>query len=94
MHVDDFAWRGTEDFKQKVILKLKQEFNFGKIASPDFKFLGLDVVSKEKALFVTQKTYSSSINRIDLAKGRASMKNSELNEVEAGDLKSLIGQIS
>ncbi|KAK4311282.1 hypothetical protein Pmani_017216 [Petrolisthes manimaculis] len=43
MHVDDFIWGGTRAFENKVVAKIRSEFQVGQQCSGAFKYIGLQV---------------------------------------------------
>ena len=69
IHVDDFAWGGTEAFESKIICRLQEKFLFGKTATVEFTFLGLNVQYSPQHIFIDQRTYWQSITKNRCSKG-------------------------
>ena len=43
MHFDDFIWGGTHAFENKVVTKIRSEYQVGQQRSGAFKYIGLQV---------------------------------------------------
>ena len=43
IHVDDFLWSGSDDFKMKVILKIKEVFKISCEHESAFKYIGINI---------------------------------------------------
>ena len=48
IHVDDFLWAGSEEFKDTVIVKLRKQFNVGKEPCESFTYIGLKLSQDEE----------------------------------------------
>ena len=90
-HVDDFAYAGCESFQSDVIGKLKTEFKIGQECESNFKYVGLSVTQSKGQVKVNQDDYISSIEHINIGKGR--MQDSELTCEEKSELKCLAGKM-
>ena len=80
MHVNDFLYAGTENFKKIIITKMQEKFEVGKHMEGNFQYVGLDITQTEEGVIAEQNNYSSSIQPIPLSLKRKSEKYAELNQ--------------
>ena len=92
VHVDDFLWAGTENFKQTVISQLKETFHIGRIENTMFNFLVLKLNQTNDGITVDQYDYIQSLEMI-----RNPSKKQDLNQpltlIETDLLQSKIGKL-
>ena len=65
MHVDDFPWTGSDQFKQAVINPLKQNFRFVKEMDNNFRYIGLDIDQSEGNILLHQQEYTQEFKQVD-----------------------------
>ena len=65
MHVDDFLWAGSDQFKQTVINPLKQTFRCGKEMDNNFRYIGLDIEQSEGNILLHQQEYTEELKQVD-----------------------------
>ena len=53
-YVDDFLWTGTENFETNIIQGIRSKFLIGSSGSSMFKYVGLNVISKNDSIVVDQ----------------------------------------
>ena len=64
LHVDDFMIAGNSEFHEYVLKNLEKRFTFGKIASGNFKFTGLNIVEMGDCIYVDQNEYIQALKPI------------------------------
>ena len=94
MHVDDFLYSGTENFKKTIINKTQEKFKVGKCMEGNFKYVGFDIIQTEEGIISEQNNYINSIQPIPISPKRKSEKYAELNQEEISELRAVIGQMS
>ena len=62
MHVDDFLYAGTENFKKTVITKIQGKFKVGKHIEGNFRNVGLEITQTEEGVIGEQTNYINSIH--------------------------------
>ena len=80
MHVDDFLYSGTENFKTTIINKIQEKFKVGKHMEGNFKYVGFDIIQTEEGIISEQNNYINSIQPIPISPKRKSEKFAELNQ--------------
>ena len=94
-HVDDFCWRGTDNFKNKVIDPLKTVFAIGTEFEKTFKYLGLNITqTKNFNINLDQIQFIDEINQIEISRERTKNKSDKLTDDELKSYRTLIGQLS
>ncbi|PIK39346.1 hypothetical protein BSL78_23810 [Apostichopus japonicus] len=93
MHVDDFLWAGTEDFKKIVVDKIKSAFKIGKEAEGAFRYIGLEIAHDVDGIVLTQNSYIESITEIPVPAARVAQKEFLLKQSEVTQLRGAIGQV-
>ena len=67
IHVDDIIWTGTNLFNINVIDKLRAKFKIGKENTVPFRFLGLDITSKNSTrIMLSQNHYIMQLSKSNL----------------------------
>lgn len=93
MHVDDFIWAGTEEFRD-MMRKLHSVFKVGKQGQHAFEYIGLSVGHFEGEIVINQQSYVENVLPATIRAARAAQKQEPLTKDETKQLRSLIGQIS
>ena len=93
VHVDDFLWAGTENFKQTVISQLKKTFHIGRIKNTMFNFLGLKLNQTNEDITVNQYDYIQPLEMIKTDPSKKQDLNQPLTLTETDLLQSKIGQL-
>ena len=94
IHVDDFIWCGTVQFKTQIVDKLENTFKIGKQEQGNFKYIGLRITQQDKHIIMDQDAYVEGLLPIPINASRASQKQETLNKEEITQLRSIIGQIN
>ena len=93
-HVDDFCWGGTSQFEQHVIDKIRKIFRISVEHSKAFKYLGINMISLDNEIRLSQTTYLNSIYEIELTTERIKNKRDTLTDAEKTMMRQLIGQLN
>ncbi|KAK4322794.1 hypothetical protein Pmani_006461 [Petrolisthes manimaculis] len=93
MHVDDFIWGGTRAFENKVVAKIRSEFQVGQQCSGAFKYIGLQVTQDDDGITISQSQYLKNVKPVPINITRACNKLEDCNKTEQENLRSLVGQI-
>lgn len=91
VHVDDFLWMGSDNFKQKIIRNLRITFNIGKEETEGFKYLGLQMEQNNEAVTLNQNIYIENLKLIDIEPRQD--KTTSLNARQKDILRQKIGQL-
>ena len=91
IHVDDFIWAGTGEFKSVVLKRLEQFYKIGNVESRKFQYLGIYIHQREGVILVDQNRYLEELREIYLEKGRNNHRQDLLNLQEKKHLQELIG---
>ncbi|XP_064083960.1 uncharacterized protein LOC135199734 [Macrobrachium nipponense] len=95
IHVDDFLWAGTPEFKRQVIDQLRETFTIGSSETKAFKYVGINVVSnKNGSIALDQFQYAMTLKPIPVSRQRAAVKSAELSDSEKSEYRAMIGQLS
>ena len=95
VHVDDFLWCGSENFKRTVITKLKSIFEISKEKSAVFRYLGIDLIQNETGVIINQTSYANSIQPIVLPLEEKNLEGSiEVSPETKTSFRGLVGQLS
>ena len=92
IHVDDFLWSGSREFKEKVVLKLQSIFKISKMEEEAFKYLGINLTQVDGELLLEQKQYVNSINALPVPAKSAGTH--DIGEALKKNYKSLVGQLN
>ena len=92
VHVDDFIWCGTENFKANVINPLRNSFKISKENAGAFRYLGIDLRQTNDHLSLDQNSYIDSVQPIPLPKSVD--RDSPVDSDNRTMYKGLVGQIS
>ena len=93
IHVDDFLWAGSDEFKNNVIEKLCKKYVVSKFESPLFRFVGLNLKQQNNTITIEQYKYIERIKMIEIDTKRKIQHNEPLTEQEKTVLRSKIGQL-
>ena len=92
LHVDDFLITGTEKFYQCVMKVLGEKFQVGSRQEGNFKYVGLNIVTKDDSIEISQNHYVNEISEVEIEMdGRPN--EDKLNPDELRNLRGVIGQI-
>ena len=94
MHVDDFLYSRTENFKKTIINQIQEKFKVGKHMEGNFKYVGFDIIQTEEGIISEQNNYINSVQPIPTSPKHKSEKYAELNQEEISELRAVIGQLS
>ena len=81
MHVDDFLWAGSDQFKEDVISPLRLKFHFGKEMNTNFRYIGLDIEQDEDQIYLHQHEYTEEIKQVDRTVNSGDIKNGIYPEI-------------
>ena len=70
LHVDDFVYAGTEQWKLDVINVIKETFLISSEFETSFKYIGFNINQQSNVITVDQNAYIQSISEIPLTKER------------------------
>ena len=94
IHVDDFIWAGTKEFKESIMKNLETHFKVGSMACGKFHYLGVSIVQMSESIRVTQKKYVQEVHEIEINSERAKQRKDELKIEEKQTLQATIGQLN
>ena len=94
IYVDDFLWVGSEAFENNIIEGLKKKFLIGSSGSAAFKYIGLNIDSREACIYVDQGQYINSLEPIKINRGRSRQRDTLLLEKEKTAFRALVGQLN
>ena len=94
IYVDDFLWVGSDAFKNTIIEQLKEKFLIGSSGSAAFKYIGLNIDSRENCIYVDQGQYINSLEPIKISRGRSRQRDSLLLDEEKTAFRTLVGQLN
>ena len=81
-HVDDFLYSGNEKFISEKGLEIRKEFTVGKENEGSFKYVGMQIQSRNNIILLDQNTYAKSLNLIELSKERSTEKQCPVTDEE------------
>ncbi len=64
IHVDDFLWAGTNEFRNCVIDVISDKFQCGKKQDTCFKYIGLNISQNGDRVFLDQHEYTAELDQI------------------------------
>ena len=94
LYVDDFLYFGSDEFRNRIIVRLEELFCIGSSASSSVKYVGLNIDGSPDKITVDQFMYASSMSPIKVSHERASSKSSELSVTEKTQYRALVGQLN
>ena len=94
IHVDDFIWAGTQEFKVTIMNNLEKHFKVGSTACGQFHYLGVSITQQSDSIMVTQRKYVQEVQEIELESDRAKQRQDELNSEEKQKMQATIGQLN
>ena len=93
-HVDDFCWGGTNVFVERIIVKLKTEFQISHEETETFKYLGLTIKQDKSCITLHQHEYIKDLKLVEVSGERRANKKDQLISEEITQLKMLAGQLN
>merc|ERR1711921_53755 len=63
-HVDDFTIAGTTEFVKRIVTGIQERFTVSKVEEDNFRFIGLDVKTKNGKIEISMEDYAKSIQEI------------------------------
>ena len=66
VHVDDFLWSGNNYFESMIIPHIRENFSVGREEEKTFKYLGMNIQQKEKAIIIDQLNYINGLHPISI----------------------------
>ena len=93
IHVDDFVYGGTEQFKSKVIGQFRKIFSIGSEQTTCMRYIGINVTQDQDGILLSTDKYCSNLTEIDTSQlGRDNKR--PLTEKEITKLRQVSGQIN
>ena len=92
-HVDDFVYTGSKEWLHRTIGSLMELFKISSHFKGSFKYIGLNVVQTNSAVYVDQQKYVDGLKEINLTSDRSKQKDEGLTTEELSQLRSLSGQL-
>ena len=93
LHVNDFVYCGTCEWVKNVTEPLMKIFQISKSCQGCFRYLGLNVVQTNDAIYIDQDTYVYDLNQVVIDRERSLQKDSLLNKKEIKQLRAVAGQL-
>ena len=93
LHVDDFIYCGANEWLLNVVETLKKIFKINKTVNGCFKYLGLNVVQTNNAIYVDHDVYIDELKYVKLKPDRASQKDELLSKEEIKAVRAIAGQL-
>ena len=93
VHVDDFVYAGTDNWKERVMGNFKCKFKISVEAEKTFRYIGLNVKQHEGYIKIDQENYVQLLKPIPISRERAKEKEALLDKNEKAALKSLCGKL-
>lgn len=94
IHVDDFLWVGTADFKLKVIGGLCKKFDVGKEEHGIFRYIGLEIEHDDDGILLDQKTYVADVDFVPMQTYNGRDPQDHISESETSLLRKAVGQLN
>ena len=94
MHVDDFLHIGNAYFVENVIERLRKAFLVGSTGKEAFSYIGLDVVTSESGIVLTQSKFVDKLRASPLSVDRRTQKDSKLDKYEHEQFRKTVGQLN
>ena len=91
MHVDDFLYAGTKEFKRHVIDKIIQKYKVGRQINGSFRYVGLKIAQAKDNITIDQSEYIAEMEEIPVSPERKNDKCAPLTEYEREKLCSVGG---
>ena len=78
-HVDDFIKDGTDDWLEKITLKLGEAFHMGRVEDSNFKYVGYRIKqdAQTKEIKMDQEEFADKIEMIKIDPARGKQKEEE-----------------
>ena len=74
LHIEDFISYDAHEWLLTVVEPLKKVFKISKTANGRFKYMGLNVVQTNNAIYVDQDAYTDELKHVKLKTDRAAQK--------------------
>ena len=71
MHVDDFLYAGSQNFRKRVVYKIMQKYEMGKHQSGNFKYVGIEIIQTTEGIKVQHNLYIDGVKEIPISRKRA-----------------------
>merc|ERR1712112_631426 len=91
-HVDDFTIAGRPEFVDRIVTGIKGKFTVSKVEKDNFRFIGLDVKTKNNQIEISMEDYADSITEIEEI--RKAGREERLTKVELKEYRKYTGKIS
>ena len=92
-HVDDANGGGSQYFYDTVMKPLMSDFQFGSMATDNFRCLGWNVEHESDAIYISQRDYiAAKVEHLDIDKAGRTSKD-ELTKEETSQLRAVIGKL-
>ena len=92
-HVDDLMWTGGAHM-ERVMEKICQRFNFGKLEKDNFRYCGRDVSREKDGIRVTCDSLIDRVRPIYLDIGKKKSPHAHVTEKVRGQLRSVVGSLA
>ena len=90
-HMDDMIWGGNQYFKETIITKLKEIFNFGSEEMEAFTYIGIELKqNSDFSVKIDQNPYIDSIQKIVLSEEKTKDRKSSLTTSEKTLYRSIV----
>ena len=70
MHVDNFLYAGSQNFRKRVVHKIMQKYEMGKHQGDNFKYVGIEIIQTTDGFKVQQNLYSNGVEEIPISRKR------------------------
>lgn len=94
IHVDDFLWSGTTDFKLRIIDGICKKFDVGKEEHGIFRYIGLEIQHDNDGILLDQKTYVADVSPIAVKIEGCRRRQDPISESETSLLRKAVGQLN
>ena len=94
MHVDDFLYAGSQNFRKRVVYKITQKYEMGKHQGGNFKYVGIGIIQTTEGIKVQQSLCTDGVEEIAISRKRATEKYAALKNDEIRSLRALTGQLN
>ena len=90
-HMDEIIWGGNQYFKETIITKLKEIFNFGSEEMEAFTYIGIELKqNSDFSVKIDQNSYIGSIQKIVLSEEKTKDRKSSLTPSEKTLYRSIV----
>ena len=94
-HVDDFLKTGTDDWLEKINVKLGEIFQMGRVEDSDFKYVGYRIKqdAQTKEITMDQEEFADKVEMVKIDPTRAKQKEEELESEEKTLMRGISGRL-